>query len=245
MLKQEKERVVAELVERLRTSETLFVADYRGLDMTAIDNVRGELLKHGARFSVVKNTLTRRAAEAAGVEALNEFLEGPTAIAFVEAGDMVAVAKTLSDTARDTKILALRGGILQGRTITADQIRDLASLPPAEVLRGQVVGAIVGPLNAIVGIFAAPLRDMVGVLEARVTQLREQGDAGEAPAAAAEEPAQDEPAAEPAAQAEDEVAAEGGDADAPSDEADASTEDESAAETGDTTEDNETQEEEG
>ena len=226
MLKQEKERVVAELVERLRTSETLFVADYRGLDMATIDNVRGELLKHGARFSVVKNTLTRRAAEAAGVEALNEFLQGPTAIAFVESGDMVAVAKTLNDTARNTRILTLRGGILAGRTITADQVRDLANLPPAEVLRGQVLGAIVGPLNAIVGIFAAPLRDMVGVLDARITQLREQGDTGDAPAAA--------PDAEGAAGAE--AAPE--ETEAPAAEA------EPAAEAGETADETNTQEEE-
>ena len=196
MLKQEKEQVVAELVERLRTSDTLLVADYRGLNMTEIDNVRGELLKHGARFSVVKNTLTRRAAEAAGVDALNEFLEGPTAIAFVSEGDMVAVAKALNDTARQTKILTLKGGILQGETITAEQVRDLAALPPADVLRGQVLAAIVGPMTAIVGIFAAPLRDLVGVLDARMSQLDEQGNAS------------DEAAPEPEAAAEPEVSAE-------------------------------------
>lgn len=196
MLKQEKEQVVAELVERLRTSDTLLVADYRGLNMTEIDNVRGELLKHGARFSVVKNTLTRRAAEAAGVDALNEFLEGPTAIAFVSEGDMVAVAKALNDTARQTKILTLKGGILQGETITAEQVRDLAALPPADVLRGQVLAAIVGPMTAIVGIFAAPLRDLVGVLDARMSQLDEQGNPS------------DEAAPEPEAAAEPEVSAE-------------------------------------
>ena len=174
MLKQEKEQVVAELVERLRTSETLIVADYRGLDMAQIDAVRTELLKHGARFSVVKNTLTRRAAEAAGVTELNGFLEGPTAIAFVGEGDMVAVAKTLNETARQTRVLTLKGGILQRRTMTADEVRDLARLPPPDVLRGQVLGAIVGPLNAIVGIFAAPLRDFVGVLDARIEQLGEE-----------------------------------------------------------------------
>ena len=178
MLKEKKEQVVAELVERFRTSDTLIVADYRGLDMTALDGVRTELLKHGARFSVVKNTLTKRAAEAAGVEALGEFLEGPTAIAFVQDGDMAAVAKTLNDTARQTRILTLRGGILEGRPVTADQVRDLATLPPVDVLRGQVVGAVVGPLNAIVGLFAAPLRDLVGVLDARIDQLKEHGDAG-------------------------------------------------------------------
>jgi large subunit ribosomal protein L10 len=174
VLKEKKEQVVAELVERLRSTDTLIVADYRGLSMKEIDGVRGELLQHGAGFSVVKNTLTRRAAEAAGVEALKEFLEGPTAIAFVGDGDMVAVAKTLSDTARRTKVLAVRGGILQGQTITADQVRDLASLPPLDVLQGQILGAIVGPMNAVVGLFTAPLRDMVNVLDARIQQLQEQ-----------------------------------------------------------------------
>jgi large subunit ribosomal protein L10 len=173
VLKEKKEQVVAELVERLRSTDTLIVADYRGLSMKEIDGVRGELLQHGARFSVVKNTLTRRAAEEAGVEALKDFLEGPTAIAFVGDGDMVAVAKTLSDTARRTKVLAVRGGILQGETITADQVRDLATLPPLDVLQGQVLGAIVGPMTAVVGLFTAPLRDLVNVLDARIQQLEE------------------------------------------------------------------------
>ena len=174
MLREDKERIVADLVERLRTADTLLVADYRGLTMTDIDGIRSELLQHGARFAVVKNTLTRRAAEAAGVQALEEFLEGPTAIAFVHGGDMVAVAKTLNETARRTRILTLKGGILQGRTITADQVRELANLPPVDVLRGQVLGAVVGPLTTIVGIFAAPLREVVGVMDARIRQLEEQ-----------------------------------------------------------------------
>src|ERR671937_461231 len=86
MKKEEKGRVVEELTERLRRAETLIVADYRGLTMTEIDSLRGTLLEQGARFSVVKNTLTRRAAEAAGADALLALLEGPTAIAFLEAG---------------------------------------------------------------------------------------------------------------------------------------------------------------
>jgi large subunit ribosomal protein L10 len=174
VLKEKKEQVVAELVERLRSTDTLIVADYRGLSMKEIDGVRSELLQHGARFSVVKNTLTRRAAEEAGVEALKDFLDGPTAIAFVGDGDMVAVAKTLSDTARRTKVLAVRGGILQGQTITADEVRDLAILPPLDVLQGQVLGAIVGPMTTVVGLFTAPLRDLVNVLDARIQQLEEQ-----------------------------------------------------------------------
>ena len=115
MLKTDKERVIAELAERLRASDTLLVADYRGLTMSQIDGLRGELIKHGARFSVVKNTLTRRAAEEAGVPELLALLDGPTAIAFIETGgDLVAVAKALDATARDTKVLTVRGGVLDG-----------------------------------------------------------------------------------------------------------------------------------
>src|SRR6266550_3124517 len=127
MQKEDKERVVAELTEKLRRSETLFVADYRGLTMPQIDALRGRLIEQGARLSVVKNTLTRRAAEAAGADALLALLEGPSAIAFIEAdGDIVAVAKALAGSARDTKVLAIRGGVLEGRTISADEVEDLA-----------------------------------------------------------------------------------------------------------------------
>ena len=183
MKKEDKERVVAELKERLRTSETQIVADYRGLTMTQIDNLRGKLLEHGARFAVVKNTLTRRAAEAAGVDALLALLEGPTAIAFLESdGDPVAVAKALSDAARETRVLVVRGGLLEGRPIEPTEVESLAKLPPMDVLRGQVLGAVTAPLMTIIGLFTAPLQDLYGLLDARIEQLREQGDTSEAEA---------------------------------------------------------------
>jgi large subunit ribosomal protein L10 len=194
--KEDKERVVAELTERLRTSDTLIVADYRGLTMTQIDDLRGKLLEHGARFAVVKNTLTRRAAEAAGVDALLALLDGPTAIAFLESGgDPVAVAKALSDAARDTRVLVVRGGLLEGRPMEPTEVESLAKLPPMDVLRGQVLGAVTAPLMTIVGLFTAPLQDLYGLLDARIEQLREQGDTSEAEVPAAEEPsAEAEPA---------------------------------------------------
>jgi large subunit ribosomal protein L10 len=172
MQKDEKERVVTELTERLRAADTLIVADYRGLTMPQIDALRGRLLEHGARLSVVKNTLTRRAAEAAGVDALLALLEGPSAIAFIESeGDPVAVAKALSDSARETRVLAVRGGIMQGRQITGDDVEELAKLPPLDILRGQVIGAIVAPLNALLALVNAPLQDLVGLIDARIEQL--------------------------------------------------------------------------
>ena len=172
MKKEDKEQVVAELTERLKTSDTLLVADYRGLTMPQIDDLRTKLLESGVRFSVVKNTLTRRAAEAAGADALLTLLEGPSAIAFIESeGDMVAAAKALADSARDTKVLVIRGGVMQGRTVSAEDVESLATLPPIDVLRGQVLGAIVAPLTALAGLLNAPLQNLVGLIDARIEQL--------------------------------------------------------------------------
>jgi large subunit ribosomal protein L10 len=195
MLKAEKERIVEELTERLKSTPTLFVADYRGLSVTEIDELRTQVIQHGARFTVVKNTLTKRAAEAAGADALFALLDGPTAIAFIEAdGDLVAVAKALADSARTTRVLAIRGGILDGTPIGEEDVKNLATLPPVEVLRGQVIGAITSPLMTVVGLIAAPVRDLIGLIDARLEQLQAEGDtsAPEAPgasvAAAAEAP---------------------------------------------------------
>jgi large subunit ribosomal protein L10 len=217
MQKSDKERVVAELTERLRTSETLIVADYRGLTNAEIDDLRSKLIEHGARFAVVKNTLTRRAAEAAGADAVLALLEGPSAIAFVESGgDPVAVAKALAAAATKTKILAIRGGVLEGKSLTAAEVESLAKLPPTDVIRAQLVGAIISPLTTVVALMTAPLRDLAGLIDARIEQLTEQGDtsaAEVAPAAeaaaeepAAEEPAVEEPPAEPEAEAGEEEA---------------------------------------
>jgi len=190
MLKEPKERVVEQLAQRLRDSETLMVADYRGLTMPEIDELRSRLLEAGARFTVVKNTLTRRAAEAAGKEDVLELIEGPTAIAFLEAdGDPVAVAKVLNETARAHDVLVIRGGVFEGAVVGDAEIKRLATLPPADVLRAQLVGAVAGPLTMIVGLFTAPLRDLVGVIDARIRQLEEQGETvPEEPQAEAEEP---------------------------------------------------------
>ena len=238
MQRKDKEQVVADLAERLRSSDTLILADYRGLSVSELDDVRTQILAHGARFSVVKNTLTERAAEEAGLETLTELLDGPTAIAFVGDGDMVAVAKTLNDTAKKTKILSIKGGILQGAPLAADQVVELASLPPADVLQGQVLGAIVGPLTSMVGLFAAPLQDFVGLIDARIDQLggpeteTAEADEAEAPAAEAEPAVEVEaPAEEPAAEA-----AEGAPAEAPA-------EDETSEETADEAADQTTEEE--
>jgi large subunit ribosomal protein L10 len=199
MKRDQKEQVVEELTQRLKAAETLLVADYRGLTMPQIDELRTKLLESGARFTVVKNTLTRRAAEASGADALLALLDGPSAIAFLEAdGDMVAAAKALADSARETRVLEIRGGIMQGRAVTAAEVESLATLPPADVLRGQVLGAIVAPLTALAGLLNAPLQNLVGLIDARIEQLGgEEAEAVPEPEAKAEAaPAEEEPVAE-------------------------------------------------
>jgi large subunit ribosomal protein L10 len=211
MLRQDKERIVSELAERLKNTPNLLVADYRGLTMPEIDELRTKLLESGARFSVVKNTLTKRAAEEAGVQQLLDLIDGPTAIAFIDAdGDPAAAAKILNDTARAHDVLVIRGGLLEGDTVSDAEIKRLATLPPADVVRAQFAGAVAAPLTTIVGLFTAPLRDLVGVIEARIKQLEEQGQTVPEPEA---EAAEEEPPAE-AETAEPEAAEE-----APTDEA--------------------------
>jgi large subunit ribosomal protein L10 len=199
MLRSEKERVVAELSKRLRDTETLMVADYRGLTMQEIDELRSRLLEAGARFTVVKNTLTRRAAEEAGTTEVLDLIDGPTAIAFLEAdGDPVAAAKVLNEAARANDVLVIRGGLLEGIVVGDAEIKRLATLPAAEVLRAQLAGAVVAPLTTVVGLFTAPLRDLVGIIDARIRQLEEQGETVPEPEAEAapEEPQDEAPAEE-------------------------------------------------
>ena len=202
MKREQKEEVVDELTQRLKAAETLLVADYRGLTMPQIDELRTRLLESGAKFTVVKNTLTRRAAGAAGTEALLTLLDGPSAIAFLEAdGDMVAAAKALADAARESRVLAIRGGVMQGRTMSAAEVESLATLPTVDVLRGQVLAAIIAPVTALAGLVNAPLQNLYGLLDARIEQLGG-AEAAEAPSGEGADPRPEPPVEEPAAEAD-------------------------------------------
>jgi large subunit ribosomal protein L10 len=201
VLKTDKERIVAELAQQLEAADTLIVADYRGLTNKQLESLRDELIQHGARFRIVKNTLTRLAATQAGAESILVMLEGPTAIAFIESsGNPAAVAKALAAKAKETNVLTLRGGLLEGKTLSGAEVDRLATLPPMDVLRGQLVGAIVAPLTQLLGLVSAPLRDLVGLVDARIKQLEEQGEIVEPEAAAVE------PAAEAVAESDEAVA---------------------------------------
>jgi large subunit ribosomal protein L10 len=175
MNRDEKREVVERLVAQIKESKALIVTDYRGLTVTQTAELRRTLREAGASFHIAKNTLARLAAEQAERPTLIEFLEGPTAIAFIS-DDPAATAKRLSEVARSTRILAVKGGVMNGHTLTADQIRELGDLPPRTTLLSQVVGAVNGPVQGTVGVLNAPLRDIVALLDAYI-EKREAAEA--------------------------------------------------------------------
>ncbi|HUZ83363.1 MAG TPA: 50S ribosomal protein L10 [Gaiellales bacterium] len=166
----EKRAVVEELTARIRDAGTMIVTDYRGLSVTQVAELRRSLAETGATFHVAKNTLARIAAERAERPLLGQLLAGPTAIAFVS-DDPAPVAKQLSEVARQTRILTIRGAVMEGRTLSADQVRQLGELPPKEVVLAQVVGTIVAPAQSTVAVLAAPLRELVAVIDAQISKL--------------------------------------------------------------------------
>jgi large subunit ribosomal protein L10 len=160
----QKRAVVDLLTERIRGCETMIVTDYRGLSVGQVADVRAQLREAGATFHVAKNTLARIAAREADKASLVDLLAGPTAITFV-ADDPAAAAKKLSEIARQTRILTVRGGYMEGRMLSAAEIGQLADLPPRDVLRAQVLGAVVSPMQSAYNVLAAPLREFLVVLD--------------------------------------------------------------------------------
>jgi large subunit ribosomal protein L10 len=161
---EQKERVVEGLAARMREAPAMIVTDYRGLTVTQVATVRRSLHEAGATFHVAKNTLARIAAKQADRPDLVALLEGPTAIAFV-AEDPAAAAKKLTELVRQTRILQVRGAVMNGQTLSAEDVRALGELPPRDVLQAQVVGAIAGPLQGAYNVLAAPLREFLVVLD--------------------------------------------------------------------------------
>jgi large subunit ribosomal protein L10 len=205
MNRDEKAAVVDEIAGQLQNAEAVFAIDYRGISVSQAAELRGKLREADAVFRIVKNSLTERAADQAGAVELKELLDGPTALTFV-AGDPVVAAKALNDTARAFQLLDFKGGLMNGNTLSADEIRSLARLPAREVLHGQLVGTIAAPLSGLV----RTLNALIAGLAIQLQQVAEQGlVSGEAPEAEAEpapeaeapaEPQAEEPAPEPQAE---------------------------------------------
>jgi large subunit ribosomal protein L10 len=205
MNRDQKAVAIAEIASNIEASEAIFAVDYRGISVAQIAELRAKLREADATFTVVKNSLTERAADQASAEGLKEYLAGPTALTFVR-GDIAVAAKTIADYARATQLLPFKGGLMSGANLEVEQMRSLSRLPSREVLYGQLVGVVASPITGVVRTLGALISGLAVAL-GQVNDKKASGEipAGEPPAAqvpAAEEPAAEEPAAEePAAEA--------------------------------------------
>ncbi|XVX21137.1 50S ribosomal protein L10 [Actinomycetota bacterium] len=212
MAKADKAAAIAELTDKFQNSGAAVLTEYRGLSVKQMTDLRNSIREH-ATFSVVKNTLTQLAAKEAGVTAFDGQLQGPSAIAFVT-GDPVEAAKGLRDFAKANPLLVIKGGVLDGKALTPEEITKLADLESREVLLAKLAGAMNASLSKAVYLFAAPLSQTARVVEALRAKVEAEGPVAAAPAAEAPaEEASPETAAEAPAEAADSTTdvAEGGD----------------------------------
>jgi len=163
-----KEEEISALSQHLTQSSIAVLTDYRGLDVAEVTELRSKLREAGVKYKVAKNTLIRLAAHELGIVDLDKYLEGPTAVAF--SADPVAVAKILVEFAKTHNDLEIKSGLLDKKVVNAEDIRNLAKLPPREVLLGQVLGAMQSPMAGFAGSLAGVLRKFVYALD----QIREQ-----------------------------------------------------------------------
>jgi len=199
---QAKAAVIDEITERFQKSSAAVLTEYRGLTVAQLTQLRRSL-GEGSSYAVVKNTLTKRAAESVGFTELAELLSGPTAIAFIE-GDPVTAAKAIRDFARAHPLLIVKGGVVDGRPVDAREVTRLADVEPREVLLAKLAGAMKGNLTKAAGLFQAPLSQV-----ARLAAALQEKKPAEAEAPAADTAA--DTTETPATPATDEAAA----ADAP------------------------------
>ncbi len=167
---EKKVQEVAEIAELLRNASLAVLTDYRGLSVADLQRLRSELRPHESEFRVMKNTLAGLAADQVGLSDIRPLLEGPTAMVIATA-EPVAPAKIVNDFVRTSKILKVKGAVLEGQMIPVEDIERLASLPPREILLGKVVAGIQSPLYGLVGVLSGTIRSLAYVLQARADQL--------------------------------------------------------------------------
>ena len=198
MARPEKSQAVAEITERFQEASAALLTEYRGLHVGEIAEVRGALREADTDYKVLKNTLARIAVREVGLEDLVGMLEGPTAIAFVK-GDAVEAAKALDDAAKKFPVLVIKGGVVEGKIIDADQARALAKLEPRETQLAKIVMMVNTPLQQTANVLSALLRDFGSML----TQVVAKKESGELPGGAGEVAAAAEPASEASAPDDD------------------------------------------
>src|SRR3954449_7145590 len=200
MNREQKAAAIAEIAQSIEESSAVFAVDYRGISVPQAAELRAKLRDADTRFTIVKNTLTERAAGQANAEDLKALLEGPTALAFVR-GDAASAAKAIADYARATDLLPFKGGLMDGSPLSPDEIKAISRLPSREVLYGQLVGVIAHPISGL----ARMLNQLIGGLAIALGQIQEKGLVGGAaePEAPAAEPDRAAAAGSPGARAAD------------------------------------------
>ncbi len=199
MNREQKAAVIEEITVEIKQSEAVFAVDYRGITVAQAAELRGKLRDADATLRVVKNTLTIRAADQAGAEGLKGMLAGPTALTFVR-GDAATAAKAVADYARVTQLLPFKGGIMDGLSLSAENVSAIAKLPSRDILNAQLVNIVASPLTGLV----TSLSNLISGLARQLSQIAEQ-KAADAPA----EPVADaEPDAAAAAEPDAAAAAE-------------------------------------
>ncbi|TMF35438.1 MAG: 50S ribosomal protein L10 [Chloroflexi bacterium] len=169
--KEQKAEQVELLTEKLRKAKVALLTDYRGLTVTQLQELRGKLRTGDVEYRVVKNTLARRAADAAGVADLKAELEGPVAIAFGY-DDLSLPSKLINEFVRTTRLkLDVKGGLVEGRVFSPDQVKQLADLPSRDTLLAQLLGTLQSPVAQLVGIMQTPVQQLLGVLDAYKSKL--------------------------------------------------------------------------
>ena len=176
MARPEKVEAVEKIKERFNDAEGALLTEYRGLSVADLAELRNSLRESNAEYKVLKNTLTRIAAKEVGLDGLVEMLEGPTAIAFCK-GDAAAVAKTLDEAAKKFPVLTIKGGVLAGSIIDAEQAQRLAKLEPRETQLAKIVMMINSPVQQSANVFSALLRDFGSMLSQVVEQKQSQESA--------------------------------------------------------------------
>ena len=202
MNRDQKAAVIEEVAAQIQESEAVFAVDYRGISVPQAAELRTRLNDAGARFRVVKNTLSERAADQAGADNLKEILEGPTAFTFVgvDGGDVALAAKALAQFNREHDVLAFKGGLMNGEPLTVEQLGALSRLPARDVLHQQLVGMIASPITGLV----RGLNALISGLAIQLKQIADEGmvPVGGAPAEAGP-PAEEAPAPEAEAPADE------------------------------------------
>ena len=170
--KKRKQELVAQYLDLLDRSQAVILTDYHGLNVAQITRLRSQIRETSGTYHVTKNTLIKLALERKGLSVPEKWLEGPTAIGFCFE-DVPAIAKVVTDFAAESDLLRIKGALLGDRMVGEDRVKALASLPPADVLQAQILGALTAPMSGLVGVLNGALAGLVGVLSARREQMGE------------------------------------------------------------------------